>query len=100
MTAAPATSEDGIFDASKYDLPIPRLDGHKADKLVLSFSGQIELDRTSEDDLAFIDGLFLGRDVELKVKATIAKKGFTFTAREDEESAGYGVGLKIHSLTE
>ena len=93
-------TDDAIFNAEQYDLPIPRLDGHKADKLVVSFAGQVELDRTSEDDLALIDALTLGRDVDMQVTATVTKKGFTLTAGKEDspETTGYGVGLKVHSL--
>lgn len=99
MSTAP-TATDEIFDASSYDLPIPRLDGHKADKLVVSFSGQIELDRTSQDDLDLVEGFSLGREVELRITATVSKKGFTLAAGKDDgpETTGYGVGLKVHSL--
>ena len=95
-----AATDDGIFDASSYDLPIPRLDGHKADRLSIAFSGGVELDRTSEDDLALVDELKLGAEVELRVTATVTKKGFTLTAGKDDnpESTGYGVGLRVHSL--
>lgn len=94
------TTEDGIFDASTYDLPIPRLDGYKADRLAIAFSGGVDLDRTSEDDLALVDSLTLGRQVELRVTATVTKKGFTLAAGKDDnpETTGYGVGLKVHSL--
>lgn len=94
------TDQVAVFDRSIYDLPIPSADGHKADKLVVSFSGQLELDRTSVDDLDFLETLSLGRDVELRVIATVAKKGFTLTpgGEEKADSTGYGVGLKVHSV--
>jgi len=93
-----ATEE--IFDASSYDLPIPRLDGYKADNLVLNIGGAITLDRTSEEDLAFIDTLSLGSEVTLQVVATVTKKGFTLAPGRDEnpETTGYGVGLKVHTV--
>lgn len=99
MTIAP-TTEEPIFDASGYDLPIPRLDGHKADRLAVTFSGGVDLDRTSEDDLSLVDSLALGREVELRVTAVVTKKGFTLTAGKDDEPerTGYGVGLKVQSL--
>lgn len=99
-TATAPGAEDSIFDASAFDLPIPELDGCRSDKLVMSFSGQVELDRTSEDDLAFIEALKLGRDVDLQVTASIAKKGFSHTAGRDDgpDTIGYGVSLKVHSL--
>ena len=97
--SAVAADQEPAFDASVYDLPIPTLDGHKADKLVLAFSGQLELDRTSHEDLDFVQALSLGRDVELKVTATVTKKGFTLSpgGEEKADSTGYGVGLKVHS---
>ena len=99
-SVATADAEEAIFNASAYDLPIPIEDGHKADKLVLSFSGQVELDRTSEDDLELIKRLTLGKEVEMRVTALVSKKGFTLTAGKDDgpETTGYGVGLKVHSL--
>jgi hypothetical protein len=92
--------ETAIFDATSYDLPIPSQDGHKADRLAISFSGGVELDRTSEEDLALVDELTLGKEVTLSVTAIVTKKGFTLTAGRDEtpETTGYGVGLKVNSI--
>jgi hypothetical protein len=93
-------AEDGIFDASAYQLPIPDLDGHKADRLALTFGGGVDLDRTSEDDLEFINGLELGRTVTLKVECIVTKKGFSYSAGKEDgpDSTGYGVGLKVVGL--
>lgn len=94
-------AESEIFDASQYDLPIPARDGYKADKLIVNMNGTLELDRTSEEDLAFIEGLKLGREVTLSVVATVTKGGgFTFTPGKDENppTVAYGVGLRVHSL--
>lgn len=100
MSVTPVIDEDAIFDATSYDLPIPRLDGHKADRLSVAFSGGVELDRTSEEDLALVDELTLGKQVTLTVTAVVTKKGFTLTAGKDEtpETTGYGVGLKVNSI--
>lgn len=100
MSVAPAIDESAIFDATSYDLPIPSLDGHKADRLAITFSGGVDLDRTSEEDLSFIDNLMLGQEVTLSVTAVVTKKGFTLSPGKDEgpETTGYGVGLKVHSL--
>lgn len=91
---------EAIFDAKPYDLPIPSLDGQKADKVVLSFGGSIELDRTAEEDLALIDSLLLGRDVRLVVVASVAGKGFTCAIKDDGDSTGYRVQLRVHTLNE
>jgi hypothetical protein len=96
----PTATDDSIFDASAYDLPIPKLDGHKADKLTLSFGGSLELDRTLEDDLELIERLHLGENVTLTVEAVVAGKGFSHqTKGEDGEQVGYQVRLRVTSLT-
>lgn len=93
-------AEEAIFDPAPYDLPIPSLDGQKADKVILSFGGSMELDRTNEDDLQLIDSLLLGRDVRLSIIASVAGKGFTCSVKEDGDSTGYRVQLRVHTLTE
>jgi hypothetical protein len=92
--------ETAIFDATSYDLPIPSQDGHKADRLSIAFSGGVDLDRTSEEDLALVDELTLGKEVTLTVTAIVTKKGFTLSPGREEnpESTGYGVGMKVTSL--
>lgn len=96
-TAAP---EDMIFDASSYDLPIPKLDGHKADRLMLAFGGSIELDRTLEDHLALIESLHLGQSVTLRVEVAVAGKGFSHSAKaDDQEQVGYRVNLRVMSIS-
>lgn len=92
--------DDAIFDAQPYDLPIPRLDGHKADSLSIAFSGGVALDRTSEEDLELVETLALGQEITLRITATVTKKGFTFAPGKDDspETTGYGVGLKVYSL--
>lgn len=93
------TTEEAIFDASSYDLEIPKLDGHKADRLILSFGGQVELDRTDEDALEMLKEMRLGRQVRFTVEAVVAGKGFAHAAKgEDEEQVGYQVRLKVHSV--
>jgi hypothetical protein len=93
--------EDGLFDAEPYSLPIPKLDGHTADRLVLAFGGSVELDRLVDEDLRIIELLLLGRDVRFVVEATVAGKGFSHAARRDEEEqVGYTVKLRVHSVSQ
>lgn len=90
-------AEDAIF---AQQLAIPGLDGYRADRLALMFSGSVDLDRTNEDDLELVNGLKLGSTVEFKVQATVTKKGFTLSVGKEDspDQTGYGVGLKVHSL--
>lgn len=87
------------FDASVYDLPIPLADGIRADRLRLQITGTIELDRTSEEDLALFEALRLGRDIELPLVATCVGKPQQFTPSEDGPGVvTVGAILKAHTL--
>jgi hypothetical protein len=83
-------------------MEIPGLDGYRAEKLAISISGGVEfLDVTQADDVAFVKSLKLGQEVELKVTATVTRKGFMLTPGKDEmtdDKTTFGVGLKVHSL--
>jgi hypothetical protein len=88
MTATaftPIALDDEIFSAESYKLNIPTLDGRKATKLNIRFSGAGSLDRTSEDDLALLEAARLGREVRLIVTGTIATKTYALGAGDDEE---------------
>ena len=86
------------FTPEAYQLAIPGMDGYKAEKIAVAFSGGVDLDRTSTEDLDFVNGLTLGKQVTLTVVATVTKKGFSLTTKDEIDAAGYGVGLKVHSL--
>ena len=95
-----ALDQGQAFDTAAFELPIPRLDGQRADRVILSFGGSLELDRTSEEDLALIDSMLLGRDVKLTISANVAGKGFSCQVRDDGDTTGYRVQLRVHSITE
>src|SRR5215510_298951 len=64
------------FDGSVYDLPIPKDSrGRKAEGLALAIGGTLELDRTSEDDLALINALRAGEVKSVHVIATLEGGG-------------------------
>lgn len=92
--------QEQAFDAAVYDLPIPAQDGHKADKLVISFSGSVELDRTNADDLDLVESLRLGREVTMRVSGPVTRKGFGLSGGKDDapETTTYGVSVKVQSL--
>ena len=80
-------------------LAIPGLDGYRADKVGISFSGGVDLDRRSSEDIEFVNGLKMFEEVRLVVIATVVKKGFAGSKDGDgQTNVGYGVGLKVHSL--
>lgn len=82
---AAVEDDDSVFDASSYDLPIPAVDGYKAAKLELRFSGSGNLDRTSEDDLALLEAARLGEPVRLIVVGEFIGKGFRLNRKSDGE---------------
>jgi len=61
------------------------MDGRKATKLDIRFSGGGLLDRTSEDDLALLEAMRLGREMRLIVTGTIAGKAFRIGTGDDDE---------------
>lgn len=95
-----SSAADGaeLFDSKQFQLPIPKLDGTKADKLELKVTGSIALDPTSEADLALINSLMLDQDVTLHLEAQIAGKAFKVARGEDETTATHVITAKAHTL--
>ena len=54
MTADPDDDEQ-TFSAASYALAVPETDGLRADKITIRSVGVIDLDRTSIDELEFVD---------------------------------------------
>ena len=54
--------DEPTFEPSVYDLPVPKIDGLKATKLDIRFTGNGSLDRTSEDDRALLEAMRMGRE--------------------------------------
>lgn len=98
-TTAPE-AEGSIFDATAYELPIPKKDGHRADILKIALGGAVELDLYDEDALAFIQGLRLGQELELTVTVRVASSAWQHSLRGEaqDDHAVFAVGLKAHTL--
>ncbi len=95
-----ATDDGRIFDPAPFTRPIPKLDGHVADRLGIGFGGTVKLNRLLDDNLEYLEGLRLGQTIELTIEATVAGKGFTHTTKaNDDEEVGYAVKLRVHSIT-
>ena len=86
-------TEEAIFDASSYDLPIPRIDGIRAKRLSVSFGGT--LDRTNADDLEELGKLEMLEEVTLTVRAIVTGKSFSGKSQEGEPDVGYQVRLNV-----
>lgn len=68
--------DEAAFSPENYKLDVPTLDGRRAAKCALTFSGSAPLDRTSTDDVALMSAARLGNEVLLLVRGEVAKKAF------------------------
>jgi hypothetical protein len=93
----PSELDDSIFDAERYALPIPQIDGIRATRLDLRFSGSGTLDRTSDDDLKLLEAARLGSEVVLIVRGTFVGKGFRLVGKDDDELS-YSATVRVESV--
>jgi hypothetical protein len=96
VAVTPIDFDDAVFDASSYDLNIPKIDERKATKLDIRFSGSGVLDRTSEDDLALLEAMRIGAPVRLIVLGSISGKAFRLGT--DEEELSYSCTVRVASV--
>jgi hypothetical protein len=93
-----AVLEDVDFSEA-YTLPIPEQDGYRADAIRVRFTGVVDLDRTSLDDLAFTQALKLAEPVRLVVTGAPDAKTFRHNlVRGDEGRVEYSVTIRIDQL--
>jgi hypothetical protein len=89
--------DDEIFSADSYQLNIPALDGRKATKLDIRFSGSGSLDRTSEDDLALLEAMRIGAPVRLIVTGEISGKAYKLGTGDAAEFS-YSCTVRVASV--
>lgn len=75
QTVTTPTVEDNVFSAEAYNLPVPKIDGYRATKLDIRFFGRCVLDRTSDDDLALLEAMRMGKEVRLIVTGVHRRQG-------------------------
>lgn len=90
-----------LFDGTQYDLPIPKLDGHKADVLRLAIGGQIDLDLYDQQALEFLNNLKLGQDLELTLTVHVSGTAWRHNLKGEDQAdhVVHQVALKAHTLT-
>jgi hypothetical protein len=100
MEAATAPLESSIVDRlHEHQMSLPSMDGYTAQKLAIGFSGSVDLQTNEATDVRFIEGLRIGQEVELVVTATVTKKTYGYSSKDDGAGEmGYGVGLRVHSF--
>ena len=77
--------EFSLASYQQHEKHIPALDGFKAAKLELRFSGSGILDRTSLDDVELLEAARLGEPVRLIVVGEFVGKGFRLRRNSDGE---------------
>ena len=94
------TPEEGLFDGAQYQLPIPQMDGHRADVLRVQIGGAIDLDLFDNDALQFLNGLKLGQDVEMTVTFRVSASAWRHGLKGEDQAdhVVHQVGLKAHSI--
>ena len=97
QVATPPT-EDEIFSADAYALPIPTTEGRKAQRISVRFTGSCELDRTSEDDLVFLEAMRLGVPVRLVITGLPVGKGFSLSQRRTRPTRSSPITVLYASL--
>ncbi len=96
MSTMTTDVDDAIFDATTYDLPIPKIDGIRSESLSISFGGT--LDRTKESDLEELGRMQLLEEVTVTVRAVVAGKSFSGKGGSDDPKVGYQVRLHVTEL--
>ncbi len=98
-----SVAELPTFEAASYDLPIPKDEstGRKATKLTVRWTGSTELDRTSEDDLLWLQALRLGTPLRLVIVGTPTARGFSISpkpGRDVTEELGFTCSIKVEQV--
>jgi len=97
MSATAPLADEDIFSRESYNLAVPNVDGIRATKLDIRFSGSGPLDRTLEDDLALLEAARLGSEVVLIVRGKFVGKGFRLSGRDDEELS-FSATVRVESV--
>lgn len=83
----PASDEGkALFDASDYDredLAISKVDGNQIDRIKISFSGSIMLNRSDPADVALFNRLKLNQELELRCAGKVSGLATGYTTSKD-----------------
>lgn len=88
---------DALFNKTPYTIPVPTLDGHRADTLRLAFAGNVDIDTMIDDQLEHFKRLQFGQEIELRITGTVGKNGWTIksNAETGEETVTHTIGVQI-----
>ncbi len=88
--------DEVTFSPESYRLEVPSLDGHKAARCALRFSGSGKLDRTSADDVELMRAARLGEPIRLIVIGEVASKAFSL--KKDTDELEYAFVVRITAV--
>jgi hypothetical protein len=89
-----------LFDPKPYTIPVPTLDGHRADTLRLAFGSSVDVDPMDNEALDHFKSLRFGQEIELHITGVVGKNGWTIkTNTEGEETVVHTLGINVHSYT-
>jgi hypothetical protein len=95
----PYELDPSIFSPEAFELVgLPTMDGHRAVRLDIRFSGSGVLDRTSDDDLALLEAMRLGAPVRLIITGSISGKAYSLRTKEDEEQMSYVCTVRVDKV--
>lgn len=82
-TETPVEVPERIANARPEELALPRIDGRDIDRMEITFSGTIRLDRSDPADVALFRRAQLGKEIDVRVVGIAAGKHVTVSWDED-----------------
>lgn len=92
-------TQPAAFDATVYDLPIPKADGMKADRLAITVTGTINLDRTDAEHLEMLNRFQLGQEATILCKAVCVGKPSTYRPGDDEHAGELSIRTVLRVIS-
>lgn len=96
-----APTPKALFETGAY-LAVPQMDGKATDQIVIAFSGSIKYEASDPVGRALFEKLTLGKEIELRVAGSVAKKAGSWKLAgkegQEEEVVTGQVGVKVTTL--
>jgi hypothetical protein len=99
----PDPQKGQLFDKTQYErenLQIPSIDGEGIDKIRVELTGSIMLDRSEPADVALINRMHLGQDIELRVAGKVAgvSHGYATNREGDLDAIVLAKKVKVETV--
>ena len=89
-----------LFREQASQPPLPTFENVPVLQRRVRFSGKAVLDLTFETDIAFLEGLRFGQEVEVTVRCTVVRKGYVLDETGETEECGaiHDYGLRVDQV--